>query len=198
MRQLRLLLLAAVLVGAPAYAQDSIYVGLGVGSFDYKESFNSALYGRIKDSTTAYKLFGGFQFNDHVSLEISFRETDDLVATGSATIAPFGLVNGKYTADFTMTSLTAVGQLPFDWGALLGGLGYFSSENNFREDITTECCEPFVGGGSYDDDGLTGMVGVEWRFGRFGARYGVRLEYEWWDIDAADASAIGVAFSYGF
>ena len=45
---------------------------------------------------------------------------------------------------------------------------------------------------------MTALLGVEWRFGRFGTRYGLRLEYEWWDIDAVSTSAVGLAFSYGF
>jgi hypothetical protein len=187
-----------VLLGGPAVAQDSYYIGVGVGSFDYRESFVDSLYGRVDDSVTTYELFGGFEFNEHVALEISYRTTDDIMAVGSATVAPFGLISGRLTSDFSMTSLVGLGQIPFEWGALIGGLGYFSSENDFREDLMADTFAPFVSSGSYNDDGLTAALGIEWRFGRFGARYGVRLEYEWWDIDAAEASAIGVGFSYGF
>lgn len=195
---LRCLILFSVLPALPAYAQDSVYVGVGAGNFDYEESFISPLYGRVSDSVAAYKVFGGFEINEHFALEISYRETDDVFASGSATIDPFGLVSGALTTDFSMTSVTALGQLPFEWGALLGGLGYFSADNDFREEASADCCAPIVRDGSLSDDGVTATVGIEWRFGRFGTRYGVRLEYEWWDIDDADSSSIGVAFSYGF
>jgi len=42
------------------------------------------------------------------------------------------------------------------------------------------------------------QLGIEWRFGRFGTGFGVRLEYEWWDISDVDASTVGAGISYRF
>ena len=97
-----------------------------------------------------------------------------------------------------MTNLSAVGQLPLEWGVLMAGLGYYSSENDFVEELMADCCGSITNGNSISDNGVSAMLGIEWRFGRFGTRYGVRLEYEWWDISSVDASAIGIGFSYGF
>jgi Outer membrane protein beta-barrel domain len=194
----RLLVLPFALAATGALAQETIYVGIGVGSFDYQESFVSSILGRVADEVTIRKLMGGFEFNEHLALEINYGKTDDIRQSGTQNVPPFGDVTDTLSTDFTITTLTAVGQLPFEWGALLAGLGYFSSENDFTDTLTSDCCEPSVIGGTLNDDGLTALLGIEWRFGRFGTRYAVRLEYQWWDIPDADASATGLTFSYGF
>jgi len=198
MRSHRFAVLLSALLGTAAQAQDSIYVGVGFGGFDYQESFDDIFFGRVSDSVDTYKIFGGFEFNEHFALEMSYRETGDIKQVGSAVLDPVGLVTDSLTSDFKMTNLVATGQFVKDWGVLLGGLGFFSSDNDVREDLTLECCEPLTLESSIRDDGLSAMLGIEWRFGRFGTRYGIHLEYEWWDIDAADASAVGISFSYGF
>ena len=195
----RLLVLSFALAGTTtAFAQESIYVGIGVGTFDYQESFVSSIVGRVADEVTIRKLMGGFEFNEHLALEINYAKTDDIRESGTQNVPPFGDVTDNLAQDFTITSLTAVGQLPFEWGALLAGLGYFSSENDFTDTLTSDCCDPSIIGGKINDDGLTGLLGIEWRFGRFGTRYAVRLEYQWWDLSDADSSAAGLTFSYGF
>jgi hypothetical protein len=88
--------------------------------------------------------------------------------------------------------------LPFDSFVLLGGLGYFSASGDFAEYAVIECCGPETAAGSFEDDGMMAQFGVEWRFGRFGTSYGIRLEYEWWDLSGVDSSTLGLAFTYGF
>lgn len=194
----RLLVLALALAATPGLAQDSIYVGVGFGNFDYQESFESQLIGRVGDEVSVAKLLGGFEVNDYFAFEIDIAQTHHIRESGSENIPPFGNVNGFLSLDFTITSLKAVGQMSFEWGALLGGLGYFTANNGFVETISADCCDTVVESGSFTEDGMTALAGIEFRFGRFGTRYGVRLEYQWWDLSDADTSAVGLAFSYGF
>lgn len=193
-----LLILFCALFASSAVAQDSIYVGVGFGAFDYKENFASSILGRVADNVSTYKLTGGFEFNEHFALEMNYGKTGKIRQRGTDNVPPYGQVTDALETDFSITSLTAVGQMPFDWGALLAGLGYFSSENDFNETFSADCCQTINNGGKINDDGLTGLLGIEWRFGRFGTRIGVRLEYQWWDISRADASAAGIVLSYGF
>jgi hypothetical protein len=198
---MRLRCLPAVLLVvaiSSAYGQESIYVGVGAGSFDYEEDSPVAILGLISDTVKTYKLFGGFEVNQYLSLEVSYRETSDIVRSGTGVIDPFGDVTQTLTTEFALTNLQAVGQLPLERIILLGGLGYYSSDNDFRETVMADCCGTLTGGGSISNNGLSALLGVEWRFGRFGTRYGIRLEYEWWDIDAISTSSIGFGFSYGF
>jgi hypothetical protein len=193
-----LLVLPCALAATATHAQEGVYVGIGAGQFDYEENFVSPIIGRVGGEVSGAKLMGGFEINDYVAFEIDFTETHHIRQSGAEDIPPFGNVGGFLSIDFTITSLRGVGQLPFEWGALLGGLGYFTANNGFTETLSPACCDAVVESGSFTDDGMTAMVGVEWRFGRFGTRYGVRLEYEWWDMSGADASAVGLALSYGF
>jgi hypothetical protein len=198
MRPGRFVALFCAVFGAAAHAQEGIYVGVGLGNFDFQESFTDPLLGRVGDKVKVSKIFGGFEINDYLAIEIAYGETSDLSQSVMANFPSLGNVNYSLTQDFTMTSLKGIGQYPMDWGALLGGLGYFSSENDFRESGTADCCPPLSNSGTISDNGMAAMLGVEWRFGRFGTRYAFRLEYEWWDMDLSDSSAVGVAFSYGF
>jgi hypothetical protein len=198
MRSGGFLALVCALFGGAASAQEGIYVGIGLGNFDYQENFVDPLLGRVSDNVSTTKIFGGFEINDFFAIEINYAETSDISRRVSGVAPVFGNFDYTFTTDFTMTSLKAVGQYPKDWGVLLGGLGYYTSDNDFRETAVFDCCGTDTNAGEFRDNGLAAMLGIEWRFGRFGARYGVRLEYEWWDIDLLDTSAAGLAFSYGF
>ena len=194
----RLLALPVAFWATAAFAQDSIYIGIGTGKFDYAEDSASPIVGRVADEVSVGKIFGGFQINDYVAFEIDLAQTHHVRQSGSQTVQPIGVVSGFLSLDLTTTSLKGVGQLPFEWGALLGGIGYFTGETGFTESFWADCCETVVNGGSFDEDGMMAMAGIEWRWGRFGTRYAVRLEYEWWDLSGVDASAVGIALSYGF
>lgn len=198
MRLRHLPALLCFFVSSVGFGQDAIYVGIGGYRFDYEENIPNVVISGISDTSTAYRLFGGFEFNEYFALEVSYGKSGDLAYRTSADLPGFGQTNYSLATDFTISSFRAIGQFPFEWGALLGGLGFFQSENDFREDILTECCGSLPGDGSFTDTGLTVGLGAEWRFGRFGTRYGLRLEYEWWDTEDIDTSALGLAFSYGF
>lgn len=191
------------LIGAVVHAQESMYAGIGYGSFSYSESTGDAILGDVEDSEARWKLFGGFEFNDNVALEIQYGKSGDLIDSKTAFLlldddAVPDEITGRLVTDFTITALNAIGQVPFEWGALLGGIGYFSSDSSFTAVANAPCCGSLSNSGSISDNGLSAMLGIEYRFGRFGTRYGIRLEYEWWDMGDVDTSAIGLALSYGF
>ena len=198
------LLLLLGLLASAASAQQSIYVGIGLGNFDYAESAVDPSFGQVSDAAVTRKLFGGFEINDHFALEVNYAKTDNLRYENTVAFAdsqaPGGVVNvsGRIETDFTTTSFSGIGQVPFDWGVLLGGLGFYSTDSDYSQRVSVDGSIVASGQTTFNDDGLTAMLGIEWRFGRFGTRYGVRLEYEWWDISQVDASAVGLAFSYGF
>ena len=179
-------------------AQETIYIGIGFGQLDYNQNTGDPLLGVIDDTIDSYKLFGGFEFNENFGIEILYGATDDLVTTVSGNIPPFGDLTDTAIIEIKTSALRAIGQLPLDWGVLIGGLGYFSSDRDFDETLVGECCGTLRNTGSVNDDGLTAMLGVEWRFGRFGTTTGIRLEYEWWDTSRVDLSTLGVALSYRF
>jgi len=186
-----------VLFGLPASAQDGIYVGLGLGSFDYEDNTSDPFFGHRSDTVLSYKFYGGFEFNDHLAIEIGYSSSNDIEESVSGTDPSLGNFTSSTSTAFTTTAFTLVGQFPREWGVLLGGLGYFDADTDVKLQFISDAGS-FNADGSLTDDGLMAMVGVEWRFGRFGTGYGVRLEYEWWDFTDADASTIGVGVSYRF
>jgi len=198
MRLRHLPALLCLVVSPLSLAQDAIYVGVGGYQFNYDENIPNVLISGISDTSTAYRLFGGFEFNEYFAIEMSYGKSGNLAYRQAGDFPGFGQTSYSLVTDFKISSFRAIGQFPLEFGALLGGLGYFTSDNDFREDILTECCGSLPSQGSFTDNGLTASLGAEWRFGRFGTRYGLRLEYEWWDTESVDTSALGVAFSYGF
>ena len=199
MRRLLAIVLASMVSVAGAQTE-SVYVGLGYGEFDFEEQFVNEVTGRpVADTVSSYKLFGGFEINQYFAIEVSYGKDDSSQQSTVTTVPPFGEVFYVIDVDFTKTAVRAVGQLPIGSSVvLLAGLGYFSADQDFAEFAQLECCGPVANSGSFSDDGMMAQLGVEWRFGRFGTRYGFRLEYEWWDMSDIDASTVGLAFSYGF
>lgn len=183
--------------GTAAHAQEGIYVGLGVGSFDYEEQIVDPLYGQVSDSAAMKKIIAGFEFNRNVGIEFGYGETGDLTATGQVDHPVFGVVTGNLRTDLKITSLKLLGQWPLDWGVVLGGIGYFTSDNEVVDRQSAACCQA-NSNFTVTDTGLFAMVGFEYRWGRFGTRWGARLEYEHFDIEDLDTSNIGIALTYGF
>ena len=191
--------LVCALLGTAALAQEGMYAGLGYGAFDYEEKFVDPVLGRVSETTSLVKLVGGFEFNDYFALEINYGKSGDIEERGTY----FDLnvlqdVEYAIYTDFTITSFKAIGRVPFNWGSLLGGLGYYSSSNDFLQTFSTPGFPTFSQEIPFDDDGLTYMAGLEWRFGRFGKPYRIRAEYETWDISELDLSAVNLIFSFGF
>ena len=195
MRAVTLVLLA--FVGLPAVAQEGISVGLGLGSLDYEESTNDPIFGDISDTVSSYKIYGMFEFNDYVAAEVSYGQSGEVEGGASGNDPFLGNFTSSLQSEFTTTVVKVIGMWPRDWGVVMGGLGYFDTDADISLRLISDIGS-ITSGGTASDDGLAVMLGVEWRFGRFGTGYGVRLEYEWWDVSDADAATIGVGVSYRF
>lgn len=211
MRYTSFALLSLMLLAATGRAQENAYVGVGYGSFDYGEKSIDQVLGEVSDTLGSTKLFGGFEINDHFLLEVSFGRTDHLRQSGSVVssitdgfvVYPDATVSNRLAIDYEKTALRALGQVPLGPAYFLGGVGWFRADGNVRQryvfshpDLAEDIVQP--GAFTVSDNGLMAILGLEWRFGRFGARYAFRLEYEWWDISNVDASTVGLGFSYGF
>ena len=90
-------------------------------------------------------------------------------------------------------TVRGVGYLPLSWGSLFLGIGYFDSDADafleFDDGFTISRIED-----SASEDGATYILGVQWDF----SAVSLRLEYEDWDIDEADASQFGVGLHWRF
>lgn len=196
MRAMAIVVLA--LAASPAFAQEGMYVGLGFGGFDYEENAAFLAPSPFEGTVSSLKVYGGFEFNPNFGFEIRYGVTDEIGQNFSGTDPLAGDFSGRIGIDFTTTSAVAMGFLPKDWGALFGGIGYFSSDSDAALQLTADCCGTINDSISVSDEGLMALLGIEWRFGRFGTGVGIRLEYEWLDVDAASGSTLGIGVAYRF
>lgn len=199
-------LVSLALLASPAFAQSGFYVGLGLGSFDYEDSTivrvipsNIPRFGSVSDTASSYKLYGGFDLNDNFAIEISYGTSDELKGEGIGFDPPPlpGDFRFSIKTEFTATVAKAMGRLPLGRSVLLGSLGYFHMDGDALSE-TVSGVGPAGGSISFNEDGVVGTVGVEWALSESVTGYRVRLEYEWWDMDSADASTLGVGVSYRF
>jgi hypothetical protein len=65
------------LAGTSVFAQDEpgAYLGCGLGQFDYEEY---AVGVTLDDTALAYKVYGGYRFDETWALEAAYGQTDDL------------------------------------------------------------------------------------------------------------------------
>ena len=177
-----------------AAAQDSregAYMGFALGSFSYQEEDPDLGVTIVDDSATAYRILGGYRFNDNFALEGTWGKTGDLEETFAEFIPGFGNLTVNMTGDYEVLTVRALGIIPFENVSLIGGLGYYDADLNATVSVT--------GLGSFDaegsDDGATLVGGLEFNL----ERVDIRAEYEWFDtdnsIDASDFS-VGVLFHF--
>ena len=173
-------------------------MGVGIGSFDYAETSAFLAPEPFDDSVSSWRIYGGFEINDYLTFEIRYGAAGDFAQTFTQTDPIAGDLTATIGMDFTTTTVAAVGALPKDWGALIAGLGYFDQDVDADLKGTAECCGPISASTAFGDEGMMAMLGIEWRFERFGTGVGFRIEYEWLDVEGASGSTIGLGVAYRF
>ena len=119
-----LIALIAAAAIAPVAAQAESYVGVSIGRGEQKWSADGD---SIKDHDTAYKFFGGYQFNTNVGIEAGWADLGKMVmsdgsdsisshprslyvaATGTYPLAERFALTGKIGAARTRTTVTLSG-----------------------------------------------------------------------------------------
>ena len=72
MRRYNNLLAAITLIFAASVAVAEPYIGIGIGSADYDLDFSLLGGGRVEDSGTGTKLYGGYSFNKYFAAEAAY------------------------------------------------------------------------------------------------------------------------------
>jgi opacity protein-like surface antigen len=179
-----------------AYAQDNAYGYLGAfaGSFDYEEDLSEIAPGAsFSDSATAVKVYGGYRFNEWFTVEGSFGVTDTL---GESATLPsiIGPIPAQLGADFEFLTVNALGHIAFDKLTLLGGIGYWDADITVEIDATVPGFGQVSFEDSESDSGTMYSAGVQWDFDSLA----LRVQYDLFDIDDADASMIGIGVHWVF
>jgi len=177
------------LVAASAAPAQGFYIGGSVGQSDYDD--NNAIpdlitSGSVDGSDTGFKIFGGYQFNQHFGLELSWVDLGKAGYSGR-----FGALN--VTGGSVETSglnFSAVGILPLGSNfALFGKVGFFAWESN-ASDVTGGL--PFSG----TEDGSDVSYGIGASF-NFTKNLSMRAEWERFKaVGDIDLLSIGVVFKF--
>ena len=154
--------LGAAAFSLPAMAQmsmSSAYIGGGLGQSKFKDGCGGSFPGvSCDDKDTAFKIFGGYQFNKNIAAEVGYTDLGKAKASGGGVTAE---------AKATAIELDAVGAFPV-WQQLsiLGRLGLYYGEGKLDA--------PGVSGKKNTTD-LTYGLGVGWDFTK---NLGVRGEWQ--------------------
>jgi OmpA-OmpF porin, OOP family len=188
------LLAAAVLVlsGLVAASQVSaqgFYIGGSVGQSEFDDSNaipELITSGSVDGSDTGYKIFGGYQFNQHFGLEVAYVDLGK--ASYSGRFGALTVTGGS--VETTGFNFSAVGTLPLGSSfALLGRIGLFTWESK-ANDVT----------GGVPFSGKENGTDVSYGFGAsFNFTKNLSMRAEWDRFKAVgdiDLLSIGVAYKF--
>jgi OOP family OmpA-OmpF porin len=179
-------LASAVAFAGPAAAQDrpGFYVGGSLGQSEHADQCEGVGAGiSCDDKDTAWKVFGGYQFNRYVAVEVGYTNL------GEATAAAGGVT---VTDEATAFEVVAVGMYP-----IIDRLSVYGKLGLFRGELDRSSNNPAVVTGSNSQTDIT--------FG-FGLRYditsniAVRGEWQTYrevgDITDVNVISIGALFRF--
>jgi len=172
-------LLALVAVSTPALSQDTgWYAGLGIGQSKAKDACTDIVGPVIScdDTDTAWKIFGGYQFNANFGAELGYTDLGEV----SATFAGFGSATFKSKG----IELLGVGTYPINQQfSVFGKLGFFRWDLDFNDGTG------LVGSASESGTDLTYGFGVKYNFTK-----NVALRVEWQRYtDVGETNTTGMA-----
>lgn len=187
--------LIAVCGTMSAQAQENeqgFYVGGGVGQFNVQiddiDDTDNAIE-RLDDDDTAWKLFGGYRFNPHISLELAYIDFGGASDTTTA-----GGSSGDYSVELSGLAPYIIGTMPLGPVELFAKAGYYFYDVEIDADLDDLGGDVFQSKDS-NEDFLYGFgVGMT-----FFEHLNARLEYEKIDADDIDdADALWLSGAWRF
>ncbi|HWH47918.1 MAG TPA: outer membrane beta-barrel protein [Burkholderiales bacterium] len=158
-------------------AQGYIGAGAGITTVDVCDDLSGPGIS-CDDKDTGLKIFGGFKFNPNFGVEASWVDLGEVSASGPG---------GSASVEVDGFGVAAVGMIPIN-----PQFGVFGKLGAYMWDAT--------GGGAASgasDDGTDIMfgAGVNWNFS---SHFGLRAEWERFDIDGDDIDFLSIGAQYNF
>jgi OOP family OmpA-OmpF porin len=184
---------ASALFSAQSLAQP--YIGFSAGQADVAEDqvIPGLLDpgGRVDGKDGAFKLFGGYQFNQNFALEAAFVDLGDVSYNGSFTdsLGTVPVTGGRIQN--SGLNLSAVGVVPLGQSfVLFGKVGMFLWYSE-ATDVT--------GGFAFrsEEDGADLSLGLGASVA-IGQRVSLRAEWERFDLSNTDVDLVTLGFAYRF
>ncbi len=163
-------------VAGIAAAQGYIGVGAGITTMDLCDDFTGLT--ACDDEDTGLKLFGGYKFNPNFAVEGAWVDLGEISVTGPG---------GTATAETDGFQIAGVGTIPINpQFGIFGKVGAYMWDGQ--------------GGGvaaSVSDDGTDIMfgAGVSWSLTN---NFGLRAEWERFDIDGDDVDFLSIGAQFNF
>jgi len=170
---------SAAFAAGPDDNQRGFYLGGGVGNFNLKidrfSQIDNAI-GRLDDSDTGWKVFGGYRLNPYLSLEGAYvdfgRPSDKFDTAGSS---------GDFSAHLSGFSPQLIGTVPLGPVELSAKVGVYFVDVDLNADIDSVSALDFDSHTSEEDFMYGVGIGAT-----FLQRLNAKLEYEWIDIGGGD------------
>lgn len=167
------------------------YMGFSLGSLSYEEEDEDFGVEVIDDTTSAYRIIGGYRFNDNFALEGGWGETGDIEGGFTEFIPGIGDITLNLSGEYEVLTVRALGIVPFERVSLLGGVGYYDADLDFTISVTGFGAVE----GEAGDDGATLVGGFEFNL----EHLDIRTEIEWFDSDDAVQAwdfSVGLLFRF--
>jgi OmpA-OmpF porin, OOP family len=183
---------AAVSFSVPSltFAQDQgVYLGGGIGEAKAKDWCDTGGIAGVTitacdNKATAWKIYGGYQFNKNFAAELTYLQTDDFSGTVNVAATPVAV-----TADGKTWGIAALGILPVNQQfSVFGKIGIAQTDSEAK--VTVGATTVTVG-----DDGSDTHFGVGLMF-NFTRNWGGRLEWE--RLNDSKIELLSVSVQYKF
>jgi OOP family OmpA-OmpF porin len=179
--------LAALAFAGPALSQSKesgIYIGGALGQAEHSDQCDSPAAGVSCDNKdSAWKIFGGFQFNRYLAAELGYANLGEATASAGPVSA---------TDEATAFELVALGMFPVvERFSIFGKLGLY------RGELERTSNNPLIQTGSNTQTDFTFGLGV-----RFDITHNIGLRAEWQryldlgEITDVDLISLGVQFKF--
>lgn len=164
------------------------YLGFGLGQLDYEEDAFGVTF---EDTALAYKLYGGYRFNETWALEGLYGNTSDLKWSAAGPLPGLGNVTATLSGDYEILEVRGLAHIR----AFFAGIGLWDAEVDATLSGSSTIFGAFSESASSSDSGLSLILGGQWDF----ELWRVRAEYELFDTESSvDAYTLDLGVHYRF
>ncbi|WP_116809089.1 porin family protein [Steroidobacter cummioxidans] len=170
-----------------AEIQPGFYVGAGIGSatIEFDEEVDDF---RFDADDTAFKVFGGYNFNQYFAIEAAYFDG----GKPKETVVSVPGFRGDIEIGTTGLIASVIGRLPIgDYVSVYGKLGYASYESELKGRVNGDV----IDSATFDDEDVAWGAGIAFNVG---PSFELRGEYDNIDMADGDFSILSVNGVYKF